>query len=88
MTDLELLARIIRCEAGGEGENGMKGVACVVMNRVHISYGEYSRLGGTMVFTDLLKEAGLGDPFNEETLKKVCAAADQYLADYDLSGIE
>ena len=48
MTDLELLARIIRCEAGGEGENGMKGVACVVMTRVHISYGEYSRLGGTI----------------------------------------
>ena len=52
------------------------------------TYLKYSRLGGTMVFTDLLKEAGLGDPFNEETLKKVCAAADQYLADYDLSGIE
>ena len=52
------------------------------------TYLMYSRLGGTMVFTDLLKEAGLGDPFNEETLKKVCAAADQYLADYDLSGIE
>ena len=52
------------------------------------TYLKYSRLGGTMVFTDLLKEAGLGDPFNEETLKKVCAAADQNLADYDLSGIE
>lgn len=24
MTDLELLARIIQCEAGGEGEQGMK----------------------------------------------------------------
>ena len=34
MTDLELLARIIQCEAGGEGEQGMKAVACVVMNRV------------------------------------------------------
>ena len=48
LTDLELLARIIRCEAGGEGENGMKAVASVVMNRVHISYGEYSRLGATI----------------------------------------
>ena len=43
MSDLEILARILRCEAGGEGENGMKAVACVVMNRVHITYGEYSR---------------------------------------------
>ena len=42
-SDLEILARIIKCEAGGEGENGMKAVASVVMNRVNITYGEYSR---------------------------------------------
>lgn len=46
--DLEILARIIKCEAGGEGEIGMKGVACVVMNRVHITYGEYGRLEKTI----------------------------------------
>ena len=34
-SDRELLARLIECEAGGEGETGMKTVACVVMNRVH-----------------------------------------------------
>ena len=48
MTDLELLARIIRCEAGGEGEEGMKAVASVVMNRVHVTYGEYGRLDSTV----------------------------------------
>lgn len=42
-SDLELLARIVKCEAGGEGENGMKAVASVVMNRVNITYGEYAR---------------------------------------------
>ncbi len=26
-TDRELLARLVQCEAGGEGENGMKAVA-------------------------------------------------------------
>lgn len=41
----ELLARIIKCEAGGEGDNGMKAVASVVMNRVNVSYGEYHRVG-------------------------------------------
>lgn len=41
----ELLARIIKCEAGGEGENGMKAVATVVMNRVHAATGEYARIG-------------------------------------------
>ncbi|NLD47894.1 MAG: cell wall hydrolase [Clostridiaceae bacterium] len=41
----ELLARLIKCEAGGEGLNGMRAVATVVMNRVHVSYGEYLRIG-------------------------------------------
>lgn len=41
----ELLARLIQCEAGGEGENGMKAVAGVVMNRVNVVGGEYDRLG-------------------------------------------
>jgi N-acetylmuramoyl-L-alanine amidase len=41
----ELLARLIRCEAGGEGETGMKGVATVVMNRVRIPFGEYHTVG-------------------------------------------
>jgi N-acetylmuramoyl-L-alanine amidase len=40
----ELFARVIKCEAGGEGDNGMKGVATVIMNRVHVPYGEYQRV--------------------------------------------
>ena len=43
-SNVDLLARLIQCEAGGEGDNGMKAVACVVMNRVEVSYGEYGRL--------------------------------------------
>ena len=34
-SERELLARIVQCEAGGEGYNGMKAVASVVMNRVN-----------------------------------------------------
>lgn len=41
----ELLARMIKCEAGGEGETGMKAVATVIMNRVRVPYGEYQRIG-------------------------------------------
>lgn len=44
MSTRELFARLIKCEAGGEGDNGMKAVATVIMNRVHASYGEYMRL--------------------------------------------
>ncbi len=43
MTDLELLARIIQCEAGGEGDTGMRAVATVIMNRVETLQGEYGR---------------------------------------------
>ena len=43
-SDLELLARLVQCEAGGEGSDGMQAVAGVVMNRVTVDYGEYGRL--------------------------------------------
>ena len=32
-TERELLARLVACEAGGEGENGMKAVATTIINR-------------------------------------------------------
>ena len=40
----ELFARLIQCEAGGEGEEGMRAVASVIMNRVNTPYGEFSRV--------------------------------------------
>ena len=49
-SERELLARIIQCEAGGEGDNGMKAVATVTMNRVNVPNGEYARVsqGGSI----------------------------------------
>ena len=44
-SDRELLARIVECEAGGEGDAGMRAVASVVMNRVNARGGEYARVG-------------------------------------------
>ena len=52
------------------------------------TYLKYTRLGGTMVFTDLLAEAGLGNPFDADTLRRICAAAETWLDHYDLTGIE
>ena len=40
-SDRELLARIVQCEAGGEGDNGMRAVASVVMNRVNVPSSKY-----------------------------------------------
>jgi N-acetylmuramoyl-L-alanine amidase len=42
-SDRELFARLLKCEAGGEGMDGMKSVATVIMNRVHVAGGEYMR---------------------------------------------
>src|SRR5690348_10085385 len=41
----EEFARLLKCEAGGEGEIGMKAVATVVMDRVNVSSGQYLREG-------------------------------------------
>ncbi len=50
-------------------------------------YMAYTVQGGTCTFVDLLKNAGLDTPFDEVTLKGVCEVADQWLDNYDLSGI-
>lgn len=50
-------------------------------------YMAYTKQGGSRVFTELLKNAGLDSPFEESCLRKVCGAADKWLADFDLKGI-
>ena len=50
-------------------------------------YMAYTVLGGSRTFTDLLKEAGLSSPFEEDCLKEICAKAAVYLDRYDLTGI-
>lgn len=40
----ELFARLIQCEAGGEGLEGMQAVATVIMNRATTYEGEFSRV--------------------------------------------
>ena len=40
----ELLARLIKCEAGGEGDTGMRAVASVIINRSVINSGEFARV--------------------------------------------
>lgn len=51
-------------------------------------YMAYTVQGGSRTFTELLKNAGLDSPFEESCLSGVCAAAEQWLDAYDLSGIE
>ncbi len=51
-------------------------------------YMAYTCQGGSRTFTDLLKNAGLETPFDESCLRRVCAAARRWLADFDMTGIE
>ena len=46
----ELLARLLMCEAGGEGDTGMRAVSSIVTNRTNVPYGEFFRVsrGGDM----------------------------------------
>lgn len=51
-------------------------------------YMAYTSQGGSRTFTDLLKNAGLDSPFDENTLRGVCEKADSFLKNFDLTGIE
>ena len=51
-------------------------------------YMAYTCQGGSKVFTELLKQAGLESPFDEACLRGVCEKAGKWLDSYDLTGIE
>ncbi len=90
----ELLARIIKCEAAGEGDNGMKGVATVVMNRVHIPYGEYQRVNQGDLRRVILQpnqftcvKEFIGDQYNPQNIYNMTPEQVHYdIADWALSG--
>ena len=93
-SDRELLARLVKCEAGGEGEVGMQAVATVVMNRVHVPNGEYQRIGRgslrnvvfqTCQFT-CVKEY-VGGEYNAQNIYNINPdAVSYYVADWALAG--
>lgn len=51
-------------------------------------YMAYTVQGGSRTFTDLLKNADLETPFDEECLKHVCGVANRWLEEFDLTGID
>ena len=50
-------------------------------------YMAYTVQGGSRTFTELLKNAGLESPFEENCLRSVCAKAEEFLTKFDLAGI-
>ena len=58
MTTRELLARLIKCEAGGEGDDGMRAVSSVITNRTNVPNGEFARVSEGGNFRNIIEEAG------------------------------
>ena len=52
------------------------------------AYMAYTKLGGSMVFTDLLAEAGLRSPFDPECLKDIAGKVKAYLDGVDMERID
>ena len=94
-SDRELIARLVQCEAGGEGDNGMKAVATVIMNRVQAVEGEYARVsqGGNIqniIFQpgqfDCVKET-INGKYNPQNIYNMNPTDVHYeIADWALSG--
>ena len=94
-SDRELLARIIQCEAGGEGDNGMKAVATVVMNRVNAPNGEYSRISNGGNIRNVIFQPGqfdcarenIGGNYNSQNIYNMNPTDIHYqIADWALAG--
>lgn len=90
-SEQELLARLIQCEAGGEGENGMRAVASVVMNRARTDAGEYARIsnGGSLrniVFQPYQFECALDDNNGQNIYNMRPEAIHYDIAEWALGG--
>lgn len=91
----ELFARLIKCEAGGEGDNGMRAVASVIINRSEIRTGEFARVsnGGDVraIITQpcqftCLKEVVDGE-YNSQNVYNITPDQEHYdIADWALAG--
>ena len=83
-SERELIARMIQCEAGGEGDNGMKAVASVIMNRVNVATGEYARVSQGQF--DCARENIRGN-YNSQNIYNMTPTDVHYnIADWAISG--
>ncbi len=91
----ELFARLIKCEAGGEGVDGMIAVASVIINRANVPDGEFARVsnGGDVraiieqpnQFT-CLKDS-IGGVYNPQNVYNIVPEDIHYeIADWALAG--
>ena len=58
------------------------------MDKAWNAYLTYTRLGGSMVFTDLLAQAGMRSPFDAESLRDIAGKVRAYLDSFDMESID
>lgn len=90
-TDRELFARLIKCEAGGEGDEGMRAVASVVVNRARVPYGEFSRVSNGGDIRAIIEQPGqfvcMRTQNNTQNVYNINPEAIHYeIADWALAG--
>ena len=91
----ELFARLIQCEAGGEGDLGMKAVATVIMNRATATEGEFSRINNGGDVRAVITQPGqfvcmresVGGVYNPQNVYTMSPTEEHYeIVDWALSG--
>lgn len=91
----ELFARLIQCEAGGEGEDGMKAVATVIMNRAEATIGEFSRISKGGNVRNIIEQARqfvcmqttVGGVYNPQNVANMNPTDEHYaIVDWALAG--
>ena len=94
-TNRELLARLIKCEAGGEGDDGMAAVASVVRNRADVPYGEFFRVSQGGDIRKIIEQPGqfvcmrstVGGEYNSQNVWNMDPEEIHYqIADWVLAG--
>ena len=95
ITTRELLARMIKCEAGGEGEDGMRAIASVIVNRAEVAYGEFFRISQGGNYRKIMEQPGqftcmmttVGGEYNAQNVWNMDPEEIHYeIADWALAG--
>lgn len=91
----ELFARLIQCEAGGEGDDGMRAVATVIMNRANVPNGEFARVSKGGDVRSIITQKGqfvcmqetVGGRYNPQNVYNMTPTRQHYdIADWALGG--
>ena len=94
-TTRELLGGMIKCEAGGEGHDGMAAVASVVRNRADVPYGEFFRVSQGGDIRKIIEQPGqfvcmrstVGGEYNSQNVWNMDPEEIHYqIADWVLAG--